>query len=61
MVWTYQRMDEHRIPKRVLEMKMSGKRPKGRLRTQWLDQVKERHRKKRTILEDGSRNAGMDS
>jgi hypothetical protein len=24
------RMDEHRIPKRLLEMKMSGRRPKGR-------------------------------
>jgi hypothetical protein len=32
-------MVEHRIFKRVLEMK-SAKRPKGRQRTQWLDKVK---------------------
>jgi hypothetical protein len=24
------RMDEHRIPKRLLEMKISGRRPRGR-------------------------------
>jgi hypothetical protein len=24
------RMNEHRIPKRLLEMKMSGRRPRGR-------------------------------
>jgi hypothetical protein len=34
------RMDEHRIPKRLLEMKMGGKRPSSRQRTRWLDQVK---------------------
>jgi hypothetical protein len=34
------RMDEHRIPKRILDMKMSGKRPRGRPCTWWLDQVK---------------------
>jgi hypothetical protein len=28
------RMDEHRIPKRLLEMKMNGRRPRGRLCTQ---------------------------
>jgi hypothetical protein len=33
-------MNEHRIPRTVLEMKMTGKRPKGRTRTWWLDQVK---------------------
>jgi hypothetical protein len=34
------RMDEHRKPKTVLEMKMSGTKPKGRPQTWWLDQVK---------------------
>jgi hypothetical protein len=35
-------MDKHRILKRVLEMKMSGKIPKGspHTHTQWLDQIK---------------------
>jgi hypothetical protein len=34
------RMAKHRIPKRVLEMKISGKKPKGRPRTRWQDKVK---------------------
>jgi hypothetical protein len=34
------RMDKHRIPKRLMEMKMTGKRPRGRPQTRWLDQVK---------------------
>jgi hypothetical protein len=34
------RMDKHRIPKRLLEMKMSGRRSRGRPCTQWIDQVK---------------------
>jgi hypothetical protein len=34
------RIDEHRIPKRLLEMKMNGRRPRGRPRTRWKDQVK---------------------
>jgi hypothetical protein len=34
------RMDEHRIPKTVLEMKMRGKRPRNRPRTWWLYQVR---------------------
>jgi hypothetical protein len=33
-------MDEHRIPQRLLEMKVSGRRPHGRPLTQWTDQVK---------------------
>jgi hypothetical protein len=33
-------MEEHRIPKSVMERKMSGKRPKSRPQTQWLDQAK---------------------
>jgi cobyrinic acid a,c-diamide synthase len=33
------RMDDHRIPKRLLELKMSGRRPWGRPRTLWIDQV----------------------
>jgi hypothetical protein len=35
-----ERMDEHRIPTRALEMKMSGKRPNDRPQTLWLNQVK---------------------
>jgi hypothetical protein len=34
------RMDEHRIAKRLLEMKTTVKRPRCRPQTQWLDQVK---------------------
>jgi hypothetical protein len=34
------RMDEHRIPKRLLEMKMTGKGSRRRSQTQCLDQVK---------------------
>jgi hypothetical protein len=35
------RTDEHRIPKKtILEMKISGRRPRGRPSTQWIDQVK---------------------
>jgi hypothetical protein len=52
-------MDGHRIPKRVTEMKLSVKRPKGRPQTQWLDQIK-RDRKKRIVLGESRRNAGMD-
>jgi hypothetical protein len=33
-------MDEHRLPKRLLEMKVARKRPKGRPKLCWLDQVK---------------------
>jgi hypothetical protein len=33
-------MDEHRIPRWLLEMKMSGRRPRGRPHTWWTDQVK---------------------
>jgi hypothetical protein len=34
------RTDECRIPERLLELKMTGKRPRGRPQTWWLDQVK---------------------
>jgi hypothetical protein len=34
------RMDEQRLPKRLLEMKMTGKIPRSRPRTQWSDKVK---------------------
>jgi hypothetical protein len=33
-------MDLHRIPKRILEIKMSGRRPRRRPYTRWIDQVK---------------------
>jgi hypothetical protein len=34
------RMNEHKMPKRVLQVKMSGKRHKVRPQTQWLHKVK---------------------
>jgi hypothetical protein len=33
-------MDEHRIPKILLEMKMSGRKSRRRSHTRWIDQVK---------------------
>jgi hypothetical protein len=32
-------MTDERIPKRTLEMKLRGRRPRGRPRTRWRDQV----------------------
>jgi hypothetical protein len=34
------RMADERIPKKILEMKLRGRRPRGRPRTRWMDQVK---------------------
>ena len=36
-----QRMEENRIPKRVLYMNLETTRPRGRPRNRWLDEVKE--------------------
>ncbi len=36
-----QRMEENRIPKRVLCMKLETTRPRGRQRNRWLDEVRE--------------------
>jgi hypothetical protein len=33
-------MADERIPKKMLEMKSRGRRPRGRPRTRWMDQVK---------------------
>jgi hypothetical protein len=33
------RMADERIPRRMLEMKLRGRRPRGRPRTRWMDQV----------------------
>jgi hypothetical protein len=33
------RVADDRIPKRTLEMKLRGRRPRGRPRTRWMDQV----------------------
>lgn len=42
-------MDEYRIPTSLLEMKITGKRPKARLRRRWPDQVKrDKERKERS-------------
>jgi hypothetical protein len=32
-------MADERIPKKTLEMKLRGRRPRGRPRTRWMDQV----------------------
>jgi hypothetical protein len=32
-------MADERIPKKMLEMKLRGRRPRGRRRTRWMDQV----------------------
>jgi hypothetical protein len=34
-------MEENRIPKRVLSMKLEAKRPRGRPRNRWQDEVSE--------------------
>ena len=36
-----QRMEENRIPKRVLYMNLETRRPRGRQRNRWLDEVRE--------------------
>src|SRR5215510_3296450 len=36
-----QRMEENRIPKRVLYMNLETTRPRGRRRNRWLDEVRE--------------------
>jgi hypothetical protein len=36
-----QRMEENRIPKRVLSMKLEATRPRGRPRNRWQDEVRE--------------------
>jgi hypothetical protein len=33
-------MADERIPKKMLEMKLTGRRPRGRPRTRWMDQIK---------------------
>jgi hypothetical protein len=33
-------MADERIPKKMLEMKLRGRRPRGRPRARWMDQVK---------------------
>jgi hypothetical protein len=36
-----QRMEEHRIPKRVLYMNLEGTRLRGRPRSRWQDEIRE--------------------
>jgi hypothetical protein len=36
-----QRMEENRIPKRILSMKVEATRPRGRPRNRWQDEVSE--------------------
>ena len=39
--WHVQRMEENRIPKRVLYMNLETTRPRGRPRNRWLDEVRD--------------------
>jgi hypothetical protein len=54
------RMNEHRIPNRVLEIKTNGKRPKGRPGIWWFDKAKRDTNRRWKILVKSKRNAGMD-
>jgi hypothetical protein len=41
LVWTVQRKEENRIPRRVLYMNLETIRPRGRPRNRWQDEVRE--------------------
>jgi hypothetical protein len=51
------RMADERIPKRTLEMKLRGRRPRGKPRTRWMDQVmrdvEKRGKKWTQVKQDG--------
>jgi hypothetical protein len=50
---------DKRIPRRTLEMKLSGRRPRGRPRTRWMDQVmrdvEKRGKKWMQVIQDRDR------
>jgi hypothetical protein len=52
-------MADERIPRRTLEMKLRGKRPRGRPRTRWMDPSNERCRKEGEEMDAGETRQGM--
>ena len=40
MGWTWMRMGEDGIPNKMLQTKIEENRPKGRLGTRWIDQIR---------------------
>jgi hypothetical protein len=52
------RMADERIPKRTLEMKLRGRRPRGRPRTRWMDQAM-RCRKEGEKMDAGETRQGV--
>ena len=49
------RMEEERIPKKVMTLRMNGDRRQGRPRARWIDQVREMWRGKGMLAVDGER------
>jgi hypothetical protein len=52
-------MADERIPKKTLEMKLRGRRPRGRPRTRWMDQVMRDVEKEGEEMDAGETRWGM--
>jgi hypothetical protein len=52
-------MADERIPKKMLEIKLRGRRTRGRLRTRWMDQVKRDMEKRGKKCYAGETRQGM--
>ena len=55
-----QRMEENRIPKRVLYMNLESTRPRGRPRNRWLEEVREDGRMVGGVAGKSVRQGGME-